>query len=73
MNLQQFADITSTKDLVNTGEFVGMIRRKIRSKNTVVSTPPPQKLAGSARRGCTIPLFAAPIHHHHHLRRCHLF
>jgi hypothetical protein len=47
-DLQHFANIASTKDLVNNGKLVGVIRGEIRCKNAVFGTSAPQQLAGSA-------------------------
>lgn len=65
LNLQQLADITSSKDFMDAGEFVGLVGWEIRAKYAVLRAPPPQKLARGAWGWGT--LFAAPAHIH--LRR----
>jgi hypothetical protein len=47
-DLQHFANVASTKDLVNNGKLVGVIRREVRGENAVFGAPTPQQLAGSA-------------------------
>lgn len=48
MNLKHFADIASTKNLVNNGKLVRIIGREVRGKDTVLSTAATKQLAGSA-------------------------
>ena len=50
MNLQHFADIASTKNLVNYGKLMGIIRREVRGKDAVLGTAPTKQLAGSTWR-----------------------
>lgn len=40
-NLQHLANVASTKHLVNNGKLVGIIRRKVRSKDAVFGTATP--------------------------------
>jgi hypothetical protein len=47
-DLQHFANVASTKDLVNNGKLVGVIRREVRGENAVFGASAPQQLAGSA-------------------------
>ncbi|XP_052185322.1 cytosolic endo-beta-N-acetylglucosaminidase 1 [Diospyros lotus] len=43
-DLQDFANIASTKDLVNSGKLVGIIRREVRSKYAVLGASASQKM-----------------------------
>lgn len=43
--LQHFANVASAKNLVNYGELLGFIRRKIRSKGAIFCASASQKLA----------------------------
>ena len=47
-DLQHFANVASTKDLVNNGKLMGVIRREVRGENAVFGAPTPQQLTGSA-------------------------
>lgn len=52
--LQHLVDIAGTKHFVNISKLLGLIRRKIGSKHTILSAPPSEKLACCTRRGCTL-------------------
>lgn len=54
VNLKHLVDIASTKHLVHICKLLWFICWKIWSKNTILSTPSPQKLACSTRWGCTL-------------------
>ncbi|CBI38631.3 unnamed protein product, partial [Vitis vinifera] len=53
-NLSHLVDIASTKNLVDISKLLGLICRKISSKNTVLTTSSPRKLASCTWRGCTL-------------------
>jgi hypothetical protein len=45
-DLQHFADIASTKNLVNNGKLVRVVRREVRCKDAVLGAAASQQLAG---------------------------
>lgn len=56
-DLQHFANVASTKDLMNNGKLVGIIRREVRSKDAVFGATATQQLArGTWRISTHFPL-----------------
>ena len=54
LNLKHLVNIACTKNLMNTCKLLRFISWKIRRKNTILSTPPPEKLACSTWGSCTL-------------------
>lgn len=48
-DLQHFANIAGTEDLVDDRELVGIVGREIRGENAIFRAPPSQQLARCAR------------------------
>lgn len=48
--VEELGDVAGAEDLVDVGEFLGLVRREVRREHALRLALPPEELAGGARR-----------------------